>query len=395
MEDKNENVMSESMENTALVPMEGQRETSEEETCQGESAAEIRLQPIVPSVIRSYSAAGFIHISRNATTFVSKEKMTAAQVNLLIAIIEAIKKYMVYGSAYPFQDSTEVEVKIHWDVISYRHGPKDTMESLLSLMNMKLVYYYAFKGMARTGVANLISSVEYDDGYYYVRIPSKALPWYLYCGQDVGFARIERHVFYAIRSVPEKLLYLKLMSVVDREKQIGYWEAPVSELRDVMNLGAGTAISRMMSRFVRPLVEELNSLRSIYSIEADLIKDTNHKGRGHPSFTGVMFTVEISRGASANLFKEAHYLLSSCWDEWGRRAKGTPLSAATIAQLLEQEDRLGEFMRKCLRVSEVIRKKVEKEGNGDTPEYRLHMARAVAKILRDDYGINVFQIKKY
>jgi hypothetical protein len=108
-----------------------------------------------------------------------------------------------------------------------------------------------------------------------------------------------------------------------------------------------------------------------------------------------MFTVEISRGASANLFKEAHYLLSSSWDEWGRRAKGSPLSAATIAQLLEQEDRLGEFMRKCLRVSEVIRKKVEKEGNGDTPEYRLHMARAVAKILRDDYGINVFHIKKY
>ena len=395
MEDENEDIMLESVESTEMVPIEGQKETSEDETLQGESAAEIRLQPIVPSVIRSYSAAGFIHVSRNATTFVSKEKMTAAQINLLIAIIEAIKQYMVYGSAYRYQDPAEVEVKIHWDVVSCRHSPKVTVESLISLSDMKLVYSYAFKGMERTGVANIVSSIEYGDGFYYVRIPSKALPWYLYCGQKVGFAKIERNVFYAIRSVPEKLLYLKLMSMVDKDKQVGYWEASASELRDVMNLGAGTAMSRMMSRFIRPLVDDMKSLRSLYSIDVDSVKDTHHKGKGHPSITGVLFTVGICREPVTDLFNVAVSLLRDCCKLWNGSGKGKFMPANMIIDRLEKDGQLNAFVSKCERVSEVIRTKVERKGKGDSQQYRLQMANTVAKILREDYGIEVLESKKY
>lgn len=393
MEDRNEVIVAEPLDqcNTALVPV-GQPVTPGGTDLLGDSEAIKRLNPIVPDTIMSYSATGFIHASRNAITFVSMAKMTASQINLLFAIIDSVKKYMVYGSVYPFADLSEVEVKIHWDVISYRHGPNVTLNSLLALMDMKLVYSYTFKGMGKTGVANMVSSVEYENGYYNIRIPSKALPWYLFCGQNVGFARIERHVLYAIRSVPQKLLYLKLMSVVDRVKKIGYWNASVSELRAVMNLGAGTAISRMMTRFIRPLLNDMNTLRSIFSIEANLIKDTHHKGKGHPPFTGVMFTVGIGRASSANLYEEAHTLLMKSWEVWSRRANGKVMDAVTIAHKLEHIDRLNEFMGKCGRVSETIRKKVEKKGKGGTQEYRYMMTNSVAKILREDYGIDVYKI---
>ena len=379
----------------ALVPTEGQPATRENESLQGEVDAGTRLQPIVPNTIMSYSAAGFIHVNRNATTFVSMAKMTAAQINLLIAIIESIKSYTVYGNSYPFKDTHEVEVKIHWDVISCGHHPKVTEDSLISLSDIKLVYSYAFKGMGRTGVANIVSSIEYCDGYYYVQIPSKALPWYLYCGQKVGFARIERHVLYAIRSVPEKLLYLKLMSVVDREKKVGYWEASASELRDVMNLGDRTTISRMISRFIRPLVDDMTHYRSVYSIEANPSKDTHHKGKGHPSFKGVMFTVMNSREPSEGLFETAMYVLRECYKIWTSSGKGKVMPANMIVYNLENGEQLNAFVSKCERVSEVIRKKVEKKGNGDTQQYRLQMASTVAKILREDYEIEVFEIKKH
>lgn len=338
--------------------------------------------------VLGYSVPGYIKVSRNAVHFVAVKRLTTIQMNVLICIIEALQNALIFNDCYPYEDIGEIEIPINWRVVSGHHQPKDVVKSILLMMDMKLAYQYSFQSVVTPVISNLISTAVYRDGLYFVTIPGKALSWFLYCGKNVGFAKLERNVFFAISSPREKLLYLKMMSNVDKDTKMGTWEASVDDLRELLGYEQRDTFARINCRVIRPLMTHLEEYGSNYVIHARQNKRMSGR-KGKPAVDGVLFEIDGSHRID-ECFQATADLLTTCWSVWNSKAKAhLPITSPEICHSLG--DRIPGFIRRCNRAGEKYKEKMEKSGKYDSRAFVCWRANIVAKILREDYGIDVYK----
>ena len=338
--------------------------------------------------VLGYSVPGYIKVSRNAISFVAVKRMTAIQMNVLMSIIDALQCALIFNDCYPFQDTGEIEIPINWRAVSGHHQPKDVVKNILLMMDMKLAYQYSFQSVVTPVISNLISAALYRDGLYFVTIPGKALSWFLYCGKNVGFAKIERNVFLAISSPREKILYLVVMSHVDKETKMGTWEASVDDLRELLGYEKRDTFARINCRVIQPLIVHLKGYGSNYVLSVRQNKAMSGR-KGKPAVEGVLFEIDGSHRLD-ECYEAALNMLSACWSVWHEHSKGrNTLYASEICRVLG--DRITGFMRRCDRAGKKYKEEKEKTGKFDKQAFVCWRANTVAKILREDYGIEIYK----
>lgn len=348
-----------------------------------------RTADVIPlRKVLGFSIPGYIKVSRNTIRFVAVKQMNAIQMNVIMTIVDALQQALFYADCYPYKDSGEVEILIPWRTICGHHNPKDVLPSILKMLDMKLAYHYTFKSEVSPVIANVISSAEYRGGQYYITVPGKALSWFLFCGKNVGYAKIERHIFLAISSVREKTLYLRLMSHVDKETKMGTWEASVDDLRELLGYEQRDTFARINCRVIRPLMTHLEEYGSNYVIHARQNKRMSGR-KGKPAVDGVLFEIDGSHRID-ECFQATADLLTTCWSVWNSKAKAhLPITSPEICHSLG--DRIPGFIRRCNRAGEKYKEKMEKSGKYDSRAFVCWRANIVAKILREDYGIDVYK----
>lgn len=356
------------------------------------SKGELQLRnacDISPGMTISYSDPGFITVSRNTISFSALTTMSVPQLNMLITIIKTLQREMVFGAKFPFQYTGEVEIPISLQDVSGCHSYEDVKPAILSLMDLKLIYSHEFDGMV-AGVTTMISAVEYRNGRFFVAVSGRALPWYLFCGTKVGFARIEPHVFSKLSSVREKILYLRLMSFVDNKTQIAEKRVSVQELREWLNYGNNEPIGRVKCRVIEPLIKHLNDYRSRYFIQ--LRYDTVQTGRqGKPAIGSVLFIVN-GKVKSNEAYEQALNTISGSWDYW-RSSWPNPMNTAIILRKLG-DDGIPSFNAKIVNACSKRAAKAEKKNQKiETIIEKKWLANLVAKILLEDFKINVYENK--
>lgn len=348
-----------------------------------------RTTDVIPvRKVLGYSVPGYIKVSRNAIHFVAVKQMNAIQMNVIMTIVDALQKALIYANCYPYKDIGEVEILIPWRAVCGHHDPKIVLPSILTMLNMKLAYRYTIENEVSPVITNVISSAEYRGGQYYITVPAKALSWFLYCGKNVGYAKIERHVFLAISSVREKTLYLRLMSQVDQNTKMGTWDASVDDLRELLGYEMRDTFARINCRVIRPLMAHLEEYGSNYVIHARQNKRMSGR-KGKPAVEGVLFEIDGSHRFD-ECFQAAAELLTTCWSVWNSKEKAhLPITSPEICHSLG--DRIPGFIRRCNRAGEKYKEKMEKSGKYDSRAFVCWRANIVAKILREDYGIEVFK----
>lgn len=353
-----------------------------------EAPIERKVNLIQLRTVLGYSVPGYIKISRNAISFVAVKKMTSTQMNVLMSLIEALQNELIFTECYPFQDVGEVEIPINWRSVSSHHDPEEVVKSILLMMDMKLAYQFSFRSVVTPVISNLISAAVYRDGLYYITIPGKSLSWFLYCGKNVGFAKIERNVFRAISSAREKLLYLKVMSYVDKETKMGTWEASVDELRDLLGYERRDSFARINSRVIQPLIIHLKGYGSNYVLSVRQNKAMSGR-KGKPAVEGVLFEIDGSHRLD-ECYEATLNMLTACWSVWHEHSKGrNTMYGSEICRVLG--DRIPGFMRRCDRAGEKYKEEKEKTGKFDKLAFVCWRANTVAKILREDYGIEIYK----
>lgn len=332
---------------------------------------------------RAYDS-GFetITVSRNMVSFSNLTTMSTPQINALICIIRALQKELMYGEKcfYRFEGNVVVPVRI--DNISRSHSISKIKSALESLKDLKIVYAHEFEGIVKKK-ANLISSSDRLSGRFCLTVSGIALPWFLFCGKNVGFARIEFHVFIQIASAREKLLYLRLMSFVDANKRYGAPSVSVQNLRDWLGYDKDEPYSRINARVIQPLLQHLTDYGSRYSINVRY--DYDRKGqRGKPAICKVIFVIDGSK-TDTEMYERALNLLSHCWSIWQRNCS-SPLNSSIIL------DKLGDNTSTFLsQYTFAVEKRYAKKGGIGVGEEKYWKANLIAKILKQDYGINVYE----
>ena len=357
------------------------------------SKVELQLRDacnISPDMTISYSDPGLIKVSRNTMSFSALTTMSVPQLNVLMTIIRALQRQIEYGAAFTSQYTGEVEIPIQLRVISGCHSYEDVMPAIMALMNVKLIYSHEFDGMV-AGVTSMISAAEYRAGRIYVVVPGRALPWYLFCGRNVGFARIEHDVFVQLSFAREKILYLKLMSYVDYKTQKSETRVSVQELRKWLNYSNNEPFGRIKSRVIEPLIKHLQKYGSRYTIQPEY--QTIKSGqKGKPAIGSVVFFVN-GQAKSQEDYEHALQLLTKCWNCWSSH-RPNPMNSAIILQKLG--DSIPSFNTKIYNARSRRAAKSEKRNQDVNANINIMwLANLVKKILQDDYHIDIYETKKY
>lgn len=345
-----------------------------EESLQLRSAREIIPQT---KVIKPFM------VSRNTLLFCQSSQLNTTQLNVIMNICKALQHEIIFGDSFPFQYRDEVVISICLNFVSGCHTYKDVMPSIIDLAKVKISYSYEFKGMATNNV-NLISSVEYCNGSFLITVSGATLPWYLFCGKGVGFAKIETNVFFNISSPREKKLYSYLVMYVDSETMIASKEISIQELRTLLGYSDEVPFGRINARVILPLIQHLKDKGSCYALRVR--RSDTHSRRGRPATKNIIFELN---GAQKNedSYEDALRLLSDCYNHWPHKDKEhKPMNPCVILKNLGGD--VFTFFAKCERAGTEYKKKKQKEMNSGG--YKIWRANTVKKILREDYGIDVY-----
>lgn len=330
---------------------------------------------------RVVTPRGNIRVNRNVITFLGIWKLSTPALNTLISIIDALKQYIVIGETFQMAEMNDLQVNIPWNNISARHEPALTLKNIIPLMDMKVFYSYSFGGMDSMGVVHVIDQAEYSAGMYHIRIAAKALPWYVFCGKKVGFANIEKTVFFSIKSSRLKVLYLMIMANVDAREKCGIRTFTVEELRTILGLDS-TPFFKIKQAVIKPLIGVFDQDFSYYRLS--VTEEVRGGCVGRPSVDKIFFSVK-SKTTGEEDYVRVHQLVSSCisaLERYGRPLR-TPIE---IADALDRNGDLGAFLCKMSLAEGRAQKKA---CDGQTNLWL--RANRAAKILREDFGEEVYK----
>ena len=313
-----------------------------------------------------------ITVSRNVLSYVPE--MSVMQTNTIIAIVDGLFNFMQYGPAYERKDiMKEIVLPIPYAVIGKMHDPNKINDSISNLMKLQIKYTYAVPGVNTEVVSTLISSVIKQNGKFFVTIPPAALPFYLFCGKSVGFAKAERDVLLAFSSNRQKYLYLAMAEKVDLEVKRGVLKLSI---RDFTRFGfsVNCSAASIKQKLITPFQHKLKECHSAMSFELKPHYMSSCK-RGRPQIDGFEFIIYMDKSSDiSDDYTEVHRILS----KMPRVLQFFNLNAIQLSDMLKEKGGLQDFIVKMNRF------------NAKHAECSpIHRANAARKILRDDYDFEI------
>lgn len=326
----------------------------------------------------SHMQCRLIRVTNNAWDMTPN--LDLAGMNLLIAIICALQRQVSKRTDLDFGSYRETKVAIPRKYISL-HNSTEFEEGLRYLYEFSFVFNRSIPGYKSVGITRLISGIGYEAGNVIVTIPGDTIPWLIYMGPGVNFLQLEEKVFFRLKTLPHKRLYLFLMSRTDFTLRRSYITVPIEELYRVLNLeGRNVTISTVLQKILTPFCNCMKdeNVGSNFSVTCELKRKDGFTGqRGRKPVDRIEFVVENRRSGEQQLADPVTVLaerLVKLWSGYG------PKKTISIVWLIEQIEKTG-CENEILAKMDYQSRKNEKDVNYD------RLANTTIKILRDDYNI--------
>lgn len=346
--------------------------------------AGIILSPILP-VPKNGGGGGVIHVSRNIMSIVSM--LNSVQINVLMVIVEALRPYLIYGREYVWSGPGEIEIPIPISVISNHHTYSTVIEWLEPLTQIPVRYIYSIPGVIShcSGTTSIVSTFEHRNRQYYARIPSASLPFYLFCGFGVGYVQPIRNLVLSMTGKYEKRLYIGLLHYMDHTTKVAKAVLSISELRELLGFDSDEVLARIQDKGLDRLRDFLNTNNAPFEMTYSLTDPTR---RGRPSYSKIEIVMRprprtaLPSSASSATHEAVISTISRYHTYWVKMGdvKPTPEIADAIIGMDKGEELLGK-----------VTNAEEAEAKNNRPKKApFILANIVAKILREDYDIEVF-----
>ena len=331
--------------------------------------ANISISPLLSDAV-----CRFVRVSRNIIDVAPI--LANEQLNLVVAIIMALSRHITLKPEDACREYGEQRIEIHRQFVSRRHV-SDITGLLVSLMDFSFAFRYAIPGYQSTGITRLISGVKCENGRVIVTIPGDTVPWLLYCGQTVGFGLIETRVFFSFKKRPAKLLYLYLLSKIDSSVALTRVSISPRELNIILGVKESRPISSISQKYLKSFCEDLANFGSKYQVKYQMEKQGYTGKPGTRPISNVNFVIRNAaiEQPNQNALYEVVDNLTRLWKKY----KQKDVSVVWLINEIDKTGRQDEIIASMQRIS----CKNEKEQN--FPK----LANTAAKILREDYGINV------
>lgn len=312
-----------------------------------------------------------ITVSRNVLAYVPD--MSVMQTNTIIAIMDGLYNCMQFGPAYVGDNMQEIVLPIPYQVVGKTHDPEKILEMISNLMRLQVKYAFAVPGADTEVVSNLISSVFKKNGKFFVAIPPAALPFYLFCGHSVGFAKAERDVLLAFSSNRQKYLYLAMAEKVDIKTKRGVLRLPLDDFSK-FGLPENCSAAAIKQKLIAPFQNKLKECRSALSFELKT-HYVSSCSRGRPRIDAFEFVITMDKSSSeSDDYIHVYNYLKRMLD----LIQAPKLSAMQVADTLQNMGAMQDFIAKISRF-------MNKHDNCN----KHHQANTVRRILNDDYEIEI------
>lgn len=331
-----------------------------------------------------------IHVSRNVIDGLAG--MTTPQINTIIAIVDALSLSLQYKAPFLFDSAgTDLTIPIPYTVIGGKHDPEQLVASISGLMSRQINYAYRVPGVNLEVITTFVSAIIRINGNIVVTVPYATLPYYLYCGQTVGFGVAERNILLQLHSAKQKILYLRLMAQVDRQTGMGTLRLSTEEMRGILGLPEDYPTKDIVTKIVRPFVKKMENFDSIGTVSFSTVFH-NSGSKGRPTISG--FSITATRHASSANGKNGESqpslemrttlnILSRAIQE----TKKAQMTSTQVLAALEEKQTVGFFLDKMNRVIQNCRDKNKMINWRKVANY-------MSKILAEDYQIDIFAPKR-
>lgn len=307
-------------------------------------------------------------------------KLTKEQLNLIIAVIIALSMYIIKNTLEEERcEFVEQRIEIPRRYVSAHHA-SDITGLLVDLMDYSVVFRYAIPGYQSAGITRFISGIKCENGHVIVTIPSDTILWLLYCGKSVGFGLIETHVFFELKMMPQKLLYLYLLSKTDQSSVISTVEIPTHELNPLLGVKESRPISSLCQKYLQPFSKKLTEIGSKYKVSYEMIKQVYTGKPGPRPISSVRFVIQNtaleSKGGDM-LYTMVEKLISLL-----NKYKRISVRRVDLIKAIDEtgkKDEIIDYMRWIAKIN-------EKEEN------YLKLCNTAIKRLREEYGIDVYSL---
>lgn len=312
-----------------------------------------------------------IIVSRNVLSYVPD--MSVMQTNTIIAIMDGLFNFMQFGPAYVDDIMKEVVLPIPYAVIGRMHDPDKILDMISNLMRLQVKYAFTVPGVNTEVVSSLISSVFKKNGKFFVAIPPAALPFYLFCGHSVGFAKAERDVLLAFSSNRQKYLYLSMAEKVDVKNKRGVLRLSLADFSK-FGLSKNCSAAAIKQKLIAPFQNKLKECHSALSFELKphYVSSCN---RGRPRIDAFEFVISMNKSTSET---DDYILVHKYLSRMFNLLKAPKLTAVQVADMLHNNGAISDFIAKVSKFN-------DKHDNCN----QFHQANTVRRILNDDFDINI------
>ena len=296
--------------------------------------------------------------------------------NLLIAIECALQHAMTSQSeGLERERHNEIKLEIPREFVTLRHATS-IPDSVYELMNLAVFTQRNIPG-CKISCTRIISGVSYSVGHFFITVPGEAVPFLLYCGQGVNYFLIEKPVFFKIKKLPHKLLYLFIVSRINKASPRSYIDIFVEDLYLRMGICSAIPLSSLVQKYLQTFPEVLKESGSHYIVEFHLMRKRGYTGRtGRKPIEKVQFVVQNKEREAGD-----DDLLAATVDQFVKLlSKYSPQKKVTLTSLIEkveQTGKAGEFLDKMTRIG----RKAERDKNW------VKFTNTAAMILREDFDI--------
>ena len=314
-----------------------------------------------------------ISISRNVA--ISATDFDGFELNVIMTLLGELQAFVYTESNF----SNPGDVFLRFSSFIRRHDNRsDYAKRINELRKKDIIYRYDTVGVPKmTIITGLFSSVLLTTGGVIARVSPDAIPWLLYIGRGVGFVRAEPHVFYGLKSVFHKRLYLLLIAKI--YKNTFSVQVDVEDLCKKLGKPEGMSIAAFLSRYIYTFDAKLTSLKSSFTFACQ--KGFRGKtGAGRPSLDSLKLQFNL-RPEFIKTYQdvESRFLsiLQSHYSVLKQNNKEMRMLSDIYKQLCDNN--------LCAVFIHAMSKYIN-----DSSYTLEHQANTMNVILRDRFGINIF-----
>lgn len=228
---------------------------------------------------KTIGVAGDISVSRNV--MVSASVFDAFELDVIILLLKILRDFLYAIPGVP----TLNDVTLRFTELSKRHGNRKELVERINLLRKKDIRYgFNTPGAPGMMITGLFTSVAVMAGGVLARVSREAIPWLLYIGSGVGYSQVEPEVFFGLRKLYHKRLYLFICSKLFN--QFAAIKCSWDDLRMALGIPDTVSVSVFKKRYLKSLMPLLEKLGSKFVFSYRDVYEGGMLHTGHPSLSG-------------------------------------------------------------------------------------------------------------